>query len=162
MRAIERANRGPALASAADRQGEFRGIIAGRLSVKEGGGGVTRLWLGGDEQGEQREDDDACDHGGVISGGGLKAERQQARGAGSWRQGHGDLGPGNLGQDGGIDDGGLIAANRSRHNRAAVVGDKAEGEECAGKQETKDDRFRGVHGAVSVRRRGYPNARSDR
>jgi hypothetical protein len=41
--------------------------------------------------------------------GGLEAERQQARGAGSLRQGHGGLGPGNLGHDGGIDGGGLIA-----------------------------------------------------
>ena len=116
---------------------------------------TERAWLGlgGDEQGEQREDDDACDHGegGVGQGeasGGLKAERQQARGAGSLRQGHGGLGPGNLGHDGRIDGGGLIASNRRRHNCAAVAGNKAEGEECTGKQETKDDRFRGIHGAV--------------
>jgi hypothetical protein len=107
--------------------------------------GRVRLGLGGNEQGEQRENDDAGDHGGVISSGGLKAERQQARGAGSLRQGHGGPGPGNLGHDGGIDDGGLIASDRRRHSRVAVAGDKTEGEDCAGKQETKDDCFRGFH-----------------
>jgi hypothetical protein len=43
-----------------------------------------------------------------------------------------------------IGGGGLIAANRCR----AVAGDKAEGGKRACKQETKEDRFRGVHVAV--------------
>jgi hypothetical protein len=47
-----------------------------------------------------------------------------------------------------IGGGGLIAANRCRHNPAAVAGDKAEGGKRACKQETKEDRFRGVHVAV--------------
>jgi len=56
--------------------------------------------------------------------------------------------PRDLGHHGGFDGGGLIASSRSRHNRGAVAGDKTEGEECAGEQESKENRFRCFHGAV--------------
>ena len=41
-----------------------------------------------------------------------------------------------------------VAANRRRHHRAGVAGGKGEGKGCAGKQETKENRFRGIHGSV--------------
>jgi hypothetical protein len=79
------------------------------------------------------------------------------------RQSHGGLGPGNLGHDGGIEGGSLVAANRRRHNCAVVAVGKTQGKGCAGKQETKEDRFRSIHGGgFFVRRREYPNAQPNR
>jgi hypothetical protein len=65
------------------------------------------------------------------------------------------LSPGNLGHDGGIDSGGLIASNQRRHNRAAVAGDKTEGAACADKHKTKAKcSWGGLTAAEDTRTRG--------
>ncbi len=64
----------------------------------------------------------------------LKAKGQPVPGTGTLRQGHECFSPGNLGHDGGIDGGSLVAANRFLQDCATVTGGKAWGEECAGKQ----------------------------